>query len=47
MVNSPDSLRPVQNLVIHINLNCYAEFPPPLQGAQRPQRGRDGVGGAI
>ena len=46
MVNSPDSLRPVQNLVIHINLNCYAEFPPPLQGAQRPQRGRDGVGGS-
>ena len=24
-------------LVIHTNLNCYAEFPPPLQGAQRPQ----------
>ena len=44
MVNSPDSLRPVQNPVIHINLNCYAEFPPPLQGAQRPQRGRVGVG---
>ena len=44
MLNSPDSLRPVQNPVIHINLNCYAEFPPPLQGAQRPQRGRVGVG---
>ena len=25
-------------LVIHTNLNCYAEYPPPLQGAQRPQR---------
>ena len=30
--------------VIHTNLNCCAEFPPPLQGAQRPQRGRVGVG---
>ena len=26
--------------VIHTNLNGYAEFLPPLQGAQRPQRGR-------
>ena len=30
--------------VIHTNLNCYAEYPPPLQGAQRPQRGRVGEG---
>ena len=30
--------------VIHTNLNCYAEYSPPLQGAQRPQRGRVGVG---
>ena len=30
--------------VIHTNLNCCAEFPPPLQGAQRPQRGRVGEG---
>ena len=26
--------------VIHTNLNGYAEFLPPLQGAQRPQRGK-------
>ena len=31
-------------LAIHTNLNCYAEYPPPLQGAQRPQRGRVGEG---
>ena len=33
--------------VIHTNLNCYAEYSPPLQGAQRPQRGGRGGGSDI